>query len=1121
MADDFKYDVFLSHSAKDKDVARDIAERLREDGLRVWFEGWEIELFGITKNRRKKIEKGLEQSRVLVLCMSENAFGSEWEQLEAGTFRFRDPLNKERRFIPLRLYKGPIKDSLAQFSYINWPPRVQEYAKLLEACQLPAVAGAPTASAKKIIQLDSGEEYFYGYAFNPDGSLALTASRQHTVSLWGVEGGRRLRVFKGHKGIVWSVAWSTDQRRLLSGSQDKTLRLWDIATGRCLRVFKGSNAEVWSVVLSVDNRRALSGHSDGTIRLWEVVTGRCLRVLEGHQAYVNSIEWSTDQHYALTSSSDTTIRLWDLDTGHCQRVLKGHKESVRSAVWSADRGRVLSCSKDKTVRLWDTGTGRCLRVIEGHTDMICSVVWSADQRRALSGSRDETVRLWDLDTGRCLCILKGHRDRVEAVAWSADQYLAFSGDVKGGLRVWELSEFIAKTSVSEAFSASTQVQYTNAKVLLVGDSGVGKTGLANHLALEIKDEECNSSTDGAWATQWKLPHTAEQEGVDREIWLWDFAGQVDYRLVHQLFMDDTAAAVLVFNPQSENPFEGLGQWDRDLQKAARKPFAKLLAAGRIDRGGLVVSRASMDRFLKERGFLVPLHETSAKTGEGCGKLREAILAAIDWQSIPETTSPALYHRMKQEILHLRDRGLVLIRLAELKQRMELALIGESFELAELETVVGLLAGPGMIQRLDFGGFILLRPEILSRYAAAVVRKVRKHPQELGCIREDEMLDGELDYQDFERLPKEDEAVVLRALHETFVSRAWCLRQPYGSTALLTFPSYFRRERPEQPNHPSVLVTYRFTGPVDDIYATLVVRLHHTEAFETDQLWKFAADFKTQTGKDLGLKLTREPEGTALLEVYFNPDVEMDSRVIFERYVFNHLTEHAQNVVRLRHYSCGNKKCDSYGLPFTDQAKIDKALAAGGKGKVFCPDCGKPIQLLDVMEEKFHSPVVKEQARQMEAEVQLVIDNESRDLILVGHAFSITGEAGQIYRGYTNSDHGIDGEIEFKDDKGRATGKRLYLQLKSGDSYLTTRQRDGAEVFQIKKDRWATYWQQQAYPVLLVIRNSKGEIRWMDVSEYLRRASDGGKRAVKQIVFEGERLDVMSVRRWRERVLGRG
>ena len=250
------------------------------------------------------------------------------------------------------------------------------------------------------------------------------------------------------------------------------------------------------------------------------------------------------------------------------------------------------------------------------------------------------------------------------------------------------------------------------------------------------------------------------------------------------------------------------------------------------------------------------------------------------QKISETTSPALYHRLKQEILSLRDSGLVLIRLAELKQRMELALLGERFELAELQTVVGLLAGPGMIQRVDFGGFILLRPEVLSRYAAAVVRRVRKHPQELGCIQEDELLRGELDYQDFERLREDDEAVVLRTLHETFVSRAWCLRQPHGSTALLTFPSYFRRERPVQPSHPNVLVTYRFCGHIPDIYATLVVRLHHTEAFDADQLWKDAADFKTQTGQSLGLKLTREAEGTARLEVYFNPEVDENSRVIF-------------------------------------------------------------------------------------------------------------------------------------------------------------------------------------------------------------------------------------------------
>ena len=130
----FTYDVFLSHSSKDKAVVRPLAERLREDGLKVWFDEWVLKP---GDSIPAKIEEGLEHSRVLVLCMSANAFGSDWAQLEAGTFRFRDPLNQERRFIPLRLDDAPIKGSLAQFLYINWLPadREQEYAKLLEACR--------------------------------------------------------------------------------------------------------------------------------------------------------------------------------------------------------------------------------------------------------------------------------------------------------------------------------------------------------------------------------------------------------------------------------------------------------------------------------------------------------------------------------------------------------------------------------------------------------------------------------------------------------------------------------------------------------------------------------------------------------------------------------------------------------------------------------------------------------------------------------------------------------------------------------------------------------------------------------------------------------------------------
>ena len=180
-----------------------------------------------------------------------------------------------------------------------------------------------------------------------------------------------------------------------------------------------------------------------------------------------------------------------------------------SVAWSADQRRALSGSDDKTVRLWDVETGRCLRVLEGHTDWCRSVAWSADRRRALSGSADQTVRLWDVrDRALPAHTRRPHKALSMSVAWSADQRRAFSGDVRwrhpgvGSVGICHRGTSTEATRPALPFPPD-QVQYTNAKVLFVGESGVGKTGLSMRLA--SNDWEPSDSTVGAWATQWKLP----------------------------------------------------------------------------------------------------------------------------------------------------------------------------------------------------------------------------------------------------------------------------------------------------------------------------------------------------------------------------------------------------------------------------------------------------------------------------------------------------------------------------------------------------------------------------------------------------------------------------------------
>ena len=145
-----------------------------------------------------------------------------------------------------------------------------------------------------------------------------------------------------------------------------------------------------------------------------------------------------------------------------------------------------------------------------------------------------------------------------------------------------------------------------------------------------------------------------------------------------------------------------------------------------------------------------------------------------------------------------------------------------------------------------------------------------------------------------------------------------------------------------------------------------------------------------------------------------------------------------------------------------------------------------------------------------------VDPEALELILVGYMMTVCGEAGQIFRPTSMLDHGIDGEVEFKDDEGRASGSRIYVQLKSGGSYLRRRRSDGKEVFLVHNERHLEYLAKSRDDVYLVGRDAVGSVRWTNMTRILRGRNDKESR---EVVFEGERLDAAAVRRVRDRVLG--
>jgi GTPase SAR1 family protein len=334
-----------------------------------------------------------------------------------------------------------------------------------------------------------------------------------------------------------------------------------------------------------------------------------------------------------------------------------------------------------------------------------SVGWSPDGARLLSGGADGTLRLWEAASGRELAVLEGHKDWVWSVGWSPDGGL-WAADAFGLVLLWPTDLQATPPPASDDEASSS---YTNAKVLVVGESGAGKTGLTRRLATGTF-EESEASTVGAWCTQWSLaqPTAASFGEPQREVWLWDFGGQADQRLIHQLFLDRAALVLLLFNAERDEVVEGLRDWQTALRRSLDEPPPQLLVAARVD-AGFGASRTLLQRFAAENGSR--LLETSARDGSGCPELIAAIAETIPWDRLPRHTSPRLFQRIKAEILRLRDGGEALLTYKDLRERLRLPF--PSLDDATLRTVLGLLDGPGVLKQLDYGDYVLLKPEWLG------------------------------------------------------------------------------------------------------------------------------------------------------------------------------------------------------------------------------------------------------------------------------------------------------------------------------------------------------------------------------------------------------------------------
>ncbi|XP_037544950.1 ras-related protein Rab-26-like [Nematolebias whitei] len=182
-----------------------------------------------------------------------------------------------------------------------------------------------------------------------------------------------------------------------------------------------------------------------------------------------------------------------------------------------------------------------------------------------------------------------------------------------------------------SISSSSEFYDIAFKVMLVGDSGVGKTCLL----VRFKD---GAFLAGSFISTVGIDFRNKVlniDGVKVKLQIWDTAGQERFRSVTHAYYRDANALLLLYDVTNKSSFDNIQAWLTEIHEFAQQDVVLMLLGNKADAThDRVVKREEGEKLAKEFG--VPFMETSARSGLNVELAFTAVAKELKHRSTKDT-----------------------------------------------------------------------------------------------------------------------------------------------------------------------------------------------------------------------------------------------------------------------------------------------------------------------------------------------------------------------------------------------------------------------------------------------------------------------------------------------------